>query len=69
MTTYLIIKTISAESLDDARRKEKSAKIIWIGEKSYVPPPQLESAIGQTASNVDSLDEIGFQVKPHKKRR
>lgn len=69
-TPYLIIKTILADSVDDARKKERVAKIVLIGEKATIPPAQLEAAIGQPVDDPEA-HPLGFdsKTKPRKKRR
>jgi hypothetical protein len=64
---YLIIKTIEAKTLDEARRKEKDAKIIYISEKTFTPPA-LDTVLGTPMTDHEALRELGIQV-PKKKRR
>ncbi len=64
---YLIIKTIEAKSIDEARRKEKNAELIYIAQKTFTPPP-LDSIIGTPLTDHEALAELGLQA-PKKKRR
>jgi hypothetical protein len=68
MALYLVIKTIEAKDIDDARRREKAARIIWIGERTYTPPAQLDSAIGTPVTDHEALAELGFKTRPKRSR-
>ena len=65
---YLIIKTIEAKSIDEARRKEKDARIIYISEKTFTPPAHVDTIVGTPVTDHEALQELGIKA-PKKKRR
>lgn len=65
---YFIVKLILADSVDDARKKERKAKVVLIGERSTISPAQLEAAIGLPVEDVKGAEELGFKSKPRKKK-
>jgi hypothetical protein len=64
---YLIIKTIEAKSIDEARRKEKTAELIYIAQKTFTPPP-LDSIIGTPLTDHEALRELGLHTKTKKRK-
>ena len=64
---YLIIKTIEAKNIDDARRREKDAKIVYISEKTFTPPAHADTIAGTPVHDSEATD-MGLRLpKPTRK--